>query len=251
MTDLVRHDIVAETDAQMRETGAYVAPHAQIVRATHLGETVFFTVDNPRDVIQSEHLAGRFYELEELAIIQRYFPLGGRFLDIGANVGNHSVYLAKFLRASRVAMVEPNPLAIPLLQANIFLNGLEAVCERGYLGYGLSDGAVETATIRTGNNNLGGARVKEGAGDVPLRTGDALFGDQAFDLIKIDVEGMEMKVLAGMRSYLAARPTRIFIEVDKVNYDAFDEWIGANGYRVLEEFQRYPTNKNFMIEPGA
>lgn len=245
---LERHQLVVEADERLRETGAYVAPQAQIVRASHLGEAVYFTVENPRDVIQSEHLAGRFYELEELAIIARYFPLGGRFLDIGANVGNHSVYVAKFLRASRVAMVEPNPLAIPLLQSNIFLNGLEGVCERRYLGYGLSDGGAEAAFIRTGKDNLGGARVKEGEGDVPLRTGDQLFGTQEFDLIKIDVEGMEMKVLAGLAGYLAAYPTRIFIEVDKGNYGAFDEWVAAKGYRVLEKFQRYPSNTNFMIE---
>ena len=138
-----------------------------------------------------------------------------------------------------------------MLQSNIFLNGLEGVCERRYLGYGLSDGGAETAFIRTGKDNLGGARVKEGEGDVPLRTGDQLFGTQEFDLIKIDVEGMEMKVLAGLAGYLAAYPTRIFIEVDKGNYGAFDEWIAAKGYRVLETFQRYPSNTNFMIEKAS
>ena len=244
-------DIVAGNDAYLAETGAFVTPNARVIRTSYLGEPVYFTITNPEDVIQSEHYAGRFYEIEELGIMHRYFPVGGRFLDIGANVGNHSLYFAKFLRAQRVVLIEPNPLAIPLLESNIFLNGIEGVCDRRHIGYGLSDGQVDSAFIRTGKNNLGGARVKEGEGDIPLKSGDALFAGETFDLIKIDVEGMEMKVLAGMAAYLRDTPTRIFIEIDRKNYDPFEDWLRANDYHVLDRFQRYKSNTNFMIESGA
>lgn len=249
MNALSPHEIVAGNDRRRAETGAYASPRANVVRAVHLGQPVFFTVDNPDDVIQSEHLAGRFYEPEELDIIRRVFPIGGRFLDIGANVGNHSLYVAKFLHARRIILVEPNPQAIALLESNILLNGIEDVCDRSKLGYGLSDGAMDKAFIRVSQNNLGGARVKEGEGDVPLASGDALLGEEAVDLIKIDVEGMEMKVLAGLKGYLERHPAPIFIEVDKRNYAAFDAWVEANGYKILDRFQRYASNTNFMIEP--
>ncbi|MEO1137907.1 MAG: FkbM family methyltransferase [Pseudomonadota bacterium] len=251
MTTVTSHKIVSDNDAFCAETGAYVSPRAHVVRATHLGQPVYFTVDNPDDVIQSEHVQGRFYEPEELDIMRRFFPVGGRFLDIGANVGNHSVYMAKFLHASRIVLVEPNPDAIRLLESNILLNGLGGVCDRSRLGYGLSDGVADSAFIRVGRNNLGGARVKEGQGDVPLASGDQLLGDEVFDLIKIDVEGMEMKVLAGMATYLARHPTPIFIEVDKVNYEAFEAWTVAQGYTKQARFQRYRANTNFLIEPAA
>lgn len=250
MAVLPLNEIVAGNNRRRDETGAYVSPRAHVVRAVHLGQTVFFVVDNPDDVIQSEHMRGKFYEPEELDIMRRFFPVGGRFLDIGANVGNHSLYMAKFLHARRIVLVEPNPTAIELLEANILLNGNDNVCDRGKLGYGLSDGSVASADIRVGRNNLGGARVKEGKGQVPIVSGDALLGEEAFDLIKIDVEGMEMKVLAGMASYLAKHPAPIFIEVDKVNDEAFEDWTAANGYVVRDRFQRYPANTNYMIEPG-
>lgn len=243
------YPLVEENNAHMAKHAAFAAPLARVVRTSHLGEPVFFTVANPDDVIQSEHMEGRFYEPEELDILRQHFPMGGRFLDIGANVGNHSLYMAKFMHASHVVVIEPNPLAIPLLESNIHLNGIEGVCDRTKLGYGLSDGAADKAFIRTGHNNLGGARVKEGEGDIPLASGDALLGDDTFDLIKIDVEGMEMKVLAGLDSYLDRHPTRIFIEVDKKNYTPFEVWLGHKGYKVLDRFQRYKSNTNFMIEP--
>lgn len=239
--------IVAANTARMSDTGVYLSPKAQVVRMIHQGQPVFFTIANPNDVIQSEHVAGRFYEPEELAIIAKAFPRGGRFLDIGANVGNHAVYVAKFLGASRVVLVEPNPVAIAILESNIFLNGLQDICDRSRLGYGLSDGTVDTASIRAGKNNLGKGRIKEGDGDIPMKSGDELLGDEEFDLIKIDVEGLEMKVLEGLSGYLRRKPTQIFIEVDRENYEAFDAWLDANDYAVLDRFQRYRTNTNFMI----
>jgi Met-10+ like-protein len=53
---------------------------------------------------------GVFYEREELEIIATHFK-GGTFVDIGANVGNHSIFAAKFLGASKVIAFEPNPTA--------------------------------------------------------------------------------------------------------------------------------------------
>src|SRR5688500_7711411 len=54
---------------------------------------VKFFVANEGDHIQRFHLQGRFYEAEELELIGRYFR-NGVFVDIGANVGNHSLYAA-------------------------------------------------------------------------------------------------------------------------------------------------------------
>lgn len=229
------------------EVPVFLSDPFRVAVSTVHGQRVAFAIANVDDVIQSHHARGAFYEPEELAIICRHFPTGGRFCDIGANVGNHSVYLARFMYARRIVLIEPNPLAIGLLKANVHLNGIDTVCDLSRLGIGLSDGAVSQAFIRTGHDNLGGARVKEGQGDIPVKSGDDLLGDEAFDLIKIDVEGMEIKVLNGLKSHLDRHRPKIFIEVDKRNYDAFEAWRTAEGYDVLERFQRYKNNTNFMI----
>lgn len=229
--------------------GVFVTPQAQIVRAKIWGQFVYFTVANPEDEIQAHHVKGEFYEPEELGILRESFPLGGAFLDIGANVGNHSVFVAKFLHASKVVLIEPNPPAIALLESNVMLNQIDDVCDLSKLGYGLSDGEHSSAFIRIGRNNLGGARVKEGSGDVPLATADSLIGDQSFDLIKIDVEGMEIKVLQGLKSVLERSNCKVFIEVDQRNYEDFEAWRIENKYRIIETFQRYHNNTNFLIEP--
>jgi FkbM family methyltransferase len=212
-------------------------------------EPVYFTVANPQDAIQRHHLGGDFYEPEELAIITRHFPMGGTFLDIGANVGNHTVYVAKFLRAARVVCIEPNPPAIELLQSNVWLNGLNRVVDGQYLGIGLADKARENMAMQVPSRNLGASRVIEGEGRIRLERADALLAGQRFDFVKIDVEGMEMAVLSGMEGLLADHRPKMFIEVQDANARRFQAWMEATGYRVTEEFRRYRRNSNFMIAP--
>lgn len=239
----------AEAGQRRKRRGIYVSPVARIVRCTVHGQPIFFTVVNPRDEIQKYHLQGGFYETEELAIIARHFPIGGTFCDIGTNVGNHSLYVAKFLHASKIVMFEPNPAAISILESNIFLNDINRICDRQYLGIGLSDHAANGASMRVPARNLGGSRVVEGEGDIRLDTADAVLVDQRFDLIKVDVEGMELQVLAGMTQLVAKTKPRIFIEVDQENQPGFDEWMKLADYIVLEQFQRYVRNTNFLIGP--
>lgn len=244
----MKDDAAARKKAR-RQKGVFVSPLAQVVRTSVLGEPVFFTVVNRRDEIQKHHLMGAFYEPEELAIITRHFPMGGRFLDIGTNIGNHTLYVAKFLRASRIVCIEPNPAAIAVLESNIMLNGIHRVTDTTHLGIGLTDHAAEAASMRVPAKNLGGSRVIEGSGDIRLERADVLLAGQEFDLVKIDVEGMELSVLSGMSGLLATHRPKMFVEVDNTNADGFEAWRKASGYQVLERFQRYSSNVNYLIGP--
>jgi FkbM family methyltransferase len=213
------------------------------------GEAVFFAVTEPRDVIQRYHLSGLFYETEELDLIKQYFPIGGRFFDIGANVGNHSLYVAKFLRARSVVPVEINPVAFQTLRANMVLNQVDGVVDDSWLGLGVSSENCDSATIRFHSRNIGGGKVALEGGDLQLVTADTIADGRNFDMIKIDVEGMELKVLAGLFETIERSRPRIFVEVDNENADAFLEWVKENGYRVAGQFRRYRANENFMLVP--
>lgn len=241
--------IDAEVSSGRRRQGVFVSPLAQIVRTTVHGEPILFTVNNPQDSIQKRHMRGEFYEPEELAIIARHFPFGGSFLDIGANVGNHTLYVGKFLRAARIVCIEPNPPAIALLESNVWLNGLSGVVDGSFLGVGLSDSARQKMSIVTPDRNLGGSRVVEGEGDLRLDRADQLLAGQRFDFVKIDVEGMELAVLSGMSGLLADHRPKMFIEVDRRNAAGFEMWLAEAHYTVLEEFKRYRTNTNHLIAP--
>jgi hypothetical protein len=98
---------------------------------------------------------------------------------------------------------------------------------------------------------LGGTRlsIAEEAGGLPMIRGDDILMQRRVDFIKIDVEGMEMAVLAGLVGTIAKWRPPMFIEVDISNAEAFQEWIRVHGYVTARKYRRYPTNENYMVVP--
>lgn len=220
------------------------------VEAAIAGHTVRFFVHNPADIIQRHHLAGEFYEPEELAIIGRHLGPQSRYLDIGANVGNHVIYACRVLGVRQATVIEPNGQAMVLLRVNLRLNDLQQVVDQSLLGYGLSDRAGRGDMV-SHRDNLGGARFEEAAaGPFELRTGDELLGARDFDFVKIDVEGMELKCLAGLERLIGRCRPALFVEVDNGNAAAFADWCAARGYVVRERFRRYTMNENYLVTPA-
>jgi FkbM family methyltransferase len=222
----------------------------RVVSAAVEGQPVRFAVAEPDDLIQSHHLGGRFYEWQELSIIARHFPAGGTFCDIGANVGNHTVYAGLFLSPARIVVFEPNPVAIRVLELNILLNGLERMVDSGHLGIGLG-AALGHASMTTPERNLGGNTLDPDNPDgaTEIRTGDACLAGMSVDFLKIDVEGMEVPVLEGLAETIGRCRPAIFIEVLDERADALSAWCEANGYETVETYRRYVTCKNLMLKP--
>jgi FkbM family methyltransferase len=214
------------------------------------GKEVYFFVVNQHDEIQRYHAQGQFYEIEELGIISGCFPRGGVFVDIGANVGNHTIYVCNYLHPTQVIVIEPNPLAIPILKINLALNGLGRQVDLSHLGVGFSD-AASIAHALVPKNNLGGAvmRITDQPNGLPLVRGDDILLQRRVDFIKLDVEGMEMPVLAGLAGTIAKWRPAMFIEVENINAEAFQTWIKANNYVTVSRCRRYQINENYMLMP--
>lgn len=211
-------------------------------------QVVRFFVSNLGDTVQNRHFNGGFYEAEELSIIEAHLKPGGVFLDLGANVGNHAVFVAKFCRPGTVILIEPNPEALRHLRANLLLNRLDL--DVSHLGLGLSD-LAESADVAWQPNNLGGARMTARAGGaIQLVTGDSLLADRCIDFMKIDIEGHEIKALNGLERTIAASRPKIFVEVDDENRPAFEAWRAAHDYTTLKTFRRYRINENVLIAPN-
>lgn len=216
------------------------------------GRTVRFCTNLDNDPIQRKHRKGVFYETHELRSLAALLPKGGTFVDIGANVGNHSLYAALFLEAGRVIPFEPNPKAYRLLIQNMLINDVADQIEFSKLGCGVSDVAQDGFAVEDRTRNLGGTRMIEEGGSLQVFRADDLLAEESPDVIKIDVEGMELAVLRGLTGVLARCKPAIQIEID-VEHDAeFHDWFTAEGYEVAETVKRYRNNRNYLlVHPDA
>jgi FkbM family methyltransferase len=193
---------------------------------------------------------GHFYEAEELALIQKHYEQG-TFVDIGANIGNHSLYLSKFGRCPRILVFEPNKAAVDVLRANVLLNRCANIDTR-YLGVALaaSDGRYRGVTPEP--NNLGHTIFQQDpAGEVLGVTGDSLLLGEPIGFIKIDVEGMEFEILRGLAQTICRWRPKLFIEVWDSRIDEFTNWCEVASYVVVDRFRRYKEIENFLVAPNV
>lgn len=226
-------------------------PAVEVIEAHGLRFMVFATQDMVGSILRRKG----HYEPEVASIarilLQRREP--GTVLDIGANIGTFALPLARDYPGTRIECFEIQPVVHHQLCGNIVLNGAANV-RAHHLG--LSD---EPARITMAmpdyrvETNIAAFSLDEDArthdyectsvGDtetVPLATLDSLaYGDVR--LIKIDVEGLEMKVLRGGRRTLEVNnfpPILLEAWTERPWFEARRTallgWLRDLGYDVLE-----------------
>jgi len=196
------------------------------------GHIIHFFITKRNDWVQYHQCRGDFYEREGLDIMRLHHRPQGVFVDIGANIGNHAIFISKFCGVSDVIVFEPNPLAIKLLHINLTLN----VClnvDTSYLGLALGSEPKRLRVVHPAKDNLAGARMVEDAqGDVRCIPGDEVLLPKPVGFIKIDVEGMEFEVLKGLHKTIERWRPKIFIEVKREAQEALLVWCGKFGYEI-------------------
>lgn len=221
-----------------------------IVTCTAEGAAVQFFVTNPRDPIQACHLRGEFFEAEELRLLAPHIQPGAVIADIGANIGNHALYFTQAAQARRVVLFEANPDAAAHLRLHGRLNQCTS-WDDSFLGLALAAGPGRMAKHLPDPDNLGGAQFQPApAGTVRCIAGDAALAGQRVDLIKIDVEGGEMAVLAGLSATIATWQPVLFIELCAPHWPEFNAWLDAQSYRVVDSYERYPGLPNLLVKPA-
>lgn len=166
-------------------------------------------------------LRGRWYEQEMLDYI-RSLGIPGNYLDVGANIGNHSVYFATNTEADRVFSFEPTRRARAALNKFVELNGLWTKIST--IPYACSDFEGEIEVVESVASTA--APVK-----YPCRRIDDLI-NVPISLIKMDIEGAEPFALRGAVRVLQESKPIMFIEVhDDKHMDEIMSIIGPIGYK--------------------
>lgn len=153
---------------------------------------------------------GSFYELDLLEkIAELTMGCAGVAVDVGANLGNHTVYFAKHL-GYRVVSIEPEDQNVKLLRENIEVNGLLDSVTVHPVAAMAEAGAVSLEQRIEGNRGTFFARATDSG--VESTTLDELVREQDVALIKIDVEGAELDVLSGAEKVLSTQRPLVVVE---------------------------------------
>ena len=200
---------------------------------------------------EQDHIArtieatGGFYEAELLADVRSRLFFPECAVDVGAHVGNHTLYFSKMLGLKTVAF-EPNPQTYQLLAANVRENGVEAMCRIRHAAVGASSGRVHAIPASGGNSGM--ARVEsDAAGEVPLLClDDELQNDVRVDVLKIDVEGWETDVLRGATRIIERHRPLIYVEASAATFSEVRALLTAHRYVCWKRFNATPT---FLFMP--
>jgi FkbM family methyltransferase len=212
---------------------------------------------NLREGIQfSIYLFGAF-ERETARALARLLPVGGVAVDVGANIGAQTLPMARHVGAGgRVIAIEPTVSAVEALRRNLDLNPElaqvvtvraaalvapgEHVCGEYYSSWPLGESEGEAR----GRHEVHRGVANSAAGSVAL-TLDELVAKESLsrlDVVKIDVDGREVRVLRGASATLATLRPSLILELAPYALveqgDSIDEVIGLvrqARYRFVDE----------------
>jgi FkbM family methyltransferase len=164
---------------------------------------------------------GEFSE-GEVILFRQLLGRGQTAVDVGANVGAHSLVFSELVGTrGTVYAFEPQRILFQLLCANMALNGRVNVhCRPEALGEAAGSSCVPPLNYAV-EENFGAAALRDG-GDgerVPVLTLDSLDLPRC-NLLKIDVEGMELRVLQGARQTIERCRPLLYVENDRAEKSA-------------------------------
>lgn len=179
------------------------------------------------------------YEPFILDLISRYLRDGSTFVDIGANIGQHSIFAASVVGDSgKVYSFEPIPYIYSQLLDSVKINHFDSIIEAHNVALGEED---KTEILYIETNNVGGSSIVGPHGkdneeiNITVKRGDDMLRDiKHIDMVKIDVEGYEYEVLAGMQKILAQHKPIIVLEFSGKLY--FSKGRG-NGNKIISLLQ--------------
>jgi len=152
-------------------------------------------------------------ELGTRLLIQRYLRSGDVYIDVGANIGMHTLAAAQAMDGKgKIIAFEPFEATAHMLQKSMWMNGFSTITEihqaavsnvtgRQHLFIGMTSGHHSLISLDPLSGHVGESV------EVPVvRLDEVLASSQHIDLIKIDAEGSELAVIEGAISLIKNNP---------------------------------------------
>jgi FkbM family methyltransferase len=184
---------------------------------------------DPLDTVSDALLGQGIYDLVTTEVLWRLTARGERTADIGANVGYmSSVLAARAGTNGSVLSFEPHPNTFAILQRNAERWNAGAACARVSAMHGAvsdRDGTAGFVAHPNGEVNASHAFLAQGESPASAevrvwRFANFLGADETFGVVKVDTQGHERRVFAGMGEALHAGGVRDIVYEEEAGYPA-------------------------------
>ena len=164
-----------------------------------------YDIDFDDCYIRNHMMAGQVFESHIInGYLKQFIEKSKYVVDVGANIGCHTVSYALFNPECTIWSFEPQDKLFNILTKNVQQNGIEKQVHLYKSGLGHCSANVELANISTVEDknhrgwNKGGLGIGKGGEKMDIITLDSL-NLPGLDYMKIDVEGAEGLVIMGAK----------------------------------------------------
>lgn len=205
-------------------------------------------LDAQDHIFQQITSRSQFYEDQLLELLKRLVAPGGHVVDVGANIGNHTLWFAGAMQGT-VRAFEPIPALCAVLAHNVAQNFLDARVRVEPYGVGRTRGTAQIAAWDETNTGASSLQTSRAGGSISIVALDDLTWERPVDLLKIDVEGMELEVLDGALGIIRRDRPVIAVEARSAEeQESLRRWLQEAGYHILGTLNATPT---LVAVPGG
>lgn len=189
----------------------------EFIVQTHSGN---FLIPNLKDSISLDLFVGGYYEKGLVDLLVDKIPRNGVWLDIGANIGSVCIATARRRPDIKVIAVEASPWIYKFLKKNVELNDVRNITPINFAVYKESGKSMPMFAPRDlfGKGSLKAIYTSDSEMVRTITVDDIKnkYRLPAVHFIKVDVEGFEASVFAGLSAVASADKPKIVFE--------FSEW---------------------------
>lgn len=209
------------------------------VELHHKGKTFSLFISPTNGFIDKYIYLYGIYEPFMLDLFTKHLKSGMTYIDIGANIGQHSMYVASLVgEKGAVYSFEPIPFIYNQLQDSVRANHFEDIVHAKNIALGKHESS-EILYISRKNVGSSSLVTHEDESEIIIvvvkKGNEELAHIPSINVIKIDVEGYEYEVLAGIKETLLKHSPTIFLEFSGEIYNSQNKNHGAKILSLLRE----------------
>jgi FkbM family methyltransferase len=231
---------------------------------------IFWELDLAEGIDFSIFIFGLF-EKETSQAIRRLVTNNSVVIDIGANIGAHTLPMAKLVgKKGRIYAIEPTKYAYSKLTKNLLINEnlskrvqadqIMLINNNGkgkvkdlYSSWPLS---VKSRDGKRHSVHQGVLRTISGAEEVTLDDYISMNEITSLDLIKLDVDGNELEVIKGAKNVLKKMKVTLIMELAPEQYEDINDFYKVvetltsmkYSFYSLDEKLTYPSKPSALIK---